>query len=704
MEEAAALAVAPDEANTARLVWSAGGQSYSISVYLCRDYLTPYDNARTSQLDWDRPGLNLVIMNSAQTSLFEGQAAFDVRRLRGPGKFVALCNCAGTMIDGEGNTGTSLLGPTKSNRRLRGDIIEQLPADAESLLIADLDLQDIALVEIKPDKHVHDPLGTVRRFRVVWDQTEGKARLDPLLDIRPAERGVWHPAFLKVVQRHIALLLYPSSRYRAVKDAVEASRVRHVSGASLTGIFDVLFRLYEPDAATEDFPKVPYRTLTDEELGKIVRTDQLMKLAVQPEQIYKYRTVPVPRVDHRWGRKKAEIERLLPKRPDNEDRHRLLNAACRLARDWNDTTITDEQRRQVEPFFLEQHELVPRLGRDSGNTLRQRLVLVQLSPDANWEIFENAIIRDWLSEVQDVRSIYRLSRKQGWPEFHVWIDIIADPYDADAIVAQLESRCEDLNIEIGVRSMDVMEHLIKESVEGVYNGDFGEKAKAFLDSLHPQMHQDLDVALTRELHNVVLAFADAWFDQSDGDPNDQGAVQEKTTAFYQHFFCGNFSKSPDARKDHLRQAGTAWHDIYQILELNCTTLLLKALGVRDRADLGQALSEYFGPKRGVDFLHQIKDNTIRALLEYMNAANLEFQDVGMKEWRREISGNLAAFRNAMTHEDRRTDRLRIVQKPSQEQIDAVREIGGLTQVLLDMERAVSESIRLGGITPSGASA
>jgi hypothetical protein len=41
MEEAVALAVAPDEANTARLVWSAGGQSYSISVYLCRDYLNP---------------------------------------------------------------------------------------------------------------------------------------------------------------------------------------------------------------------------------------------------------------------------------------------------------------------------------------------------------------------------------------------------------------------------------------------------------------------------------------------------------------------------------------------------------------------------------------------------------------------------------------------------------------------------------------
>jgi hypothetical protein len=568
----------------------------------------------------------------------------------------------------------------------------------------DLDLQDIALVETKPDKHVHDPLGTVRRFRVVWDQAERKARLDPLPDIRPTERGVWHPAFLKVVQRHIALLLYPSSRYRAVKDAVEAARVRHVSGASLTGIYDVLFRLYEPDAATEDFPKVPYRTLTDEELGKIVRTDQLMKLVVQPEQIFKYRTVPVPRVDHSWRRKKEEIERLLPKKPDNEHRHQLLNAACRLARDWNDTTITDKQRQQVESFFLEQHELVPRLGRDSGNTLRQRLILVQVSPDADWEIFESAIIRNWLSKVQEVRSIYRLSRKQGWPEFHVWIDIIADPYDADAIVAQLESRCEDLNIEIGARSMDVMEHLIKESVEGVYNGDFGEKAKAFLDSLHPQMHQDLDVALTRELHNVVLAFADAWFDQSDGDPNDQSAVQEKTTAFYGHFFCGNFSKSPDAQTEHLRQAGTAWHDIYQILELNCTTFLLKGLRLQDRADLGQALSAYFGTKGKPDILHHIKDNTVRALLEYMNAENLEFQGVEMKEWRREISGNLGSFRNAMTHENRRIDRLHIVQKTYPEQISAVREIGGITKVLLDMERAVSESIRLGGITPSGASA
>jgi hypothetical protein len=148
-------------------------------------------------------------MNSAQTSLFEGQAAFDLRRLRGPGKFVALCNAAGSMIDGESNTGTCLLGPTKSDRRVRGDIIDKLPAADEAALIADLDLQEIALTETKPDKHVHDPVGTLRRFRILWDHIEQQARLDPLSDIRPTERGVWHPAFLKVVHCHIALLLYP---------------------------------------------------------------------------------------------------------------------------------------------------------------------------------------------------------------------------------------------------------------------------------------------------------------------------------------------------------------------------------------------------------------------------------------------------------------------------------------------------------------
>ena len=170
--------------NIAHLTWrSSIGSPMGVSVFICRDYLRPYDPNHTSLLDWDRPGLNLVIMHAAQTELFDAQAGLDVRRLRGKGRFVALCNCAGITNETRFR-GSALLGPTKDSRRKEGDLIERLPSELEGVLTAELDLSKVQLDEIRPDKTEHDPLGTVRRYHLLQDDKH-HVLFDPIGDPTP---------------------------------------------------------------------------------------------------------------------------------------------------------------------------------------------------------------------------------------------------------------------------------------------------------------------------------------------------------------------------------------------------------------------------------------------------------------------------------------------------------------------------------------
>jgi predicted amidohydrolase len=180
-----AMQALPAEPNVLRLKWRYGKENKfaSVSIFICRDYLIPYDansdGLHISLLDWDRSGLNIVVMCSGETRLFHGAAAFDVRRLRGGvGKFVALCNCAGAGIDGS-DGGSALLGPTGSGRRERDDVIVQLPSGAEGMILGEIDVDNVAVVETKPDKVVHDPLMRSTASTFVWQDDYRRLNLKP---------------------------------------------------------------------------------------------------------------------------------------------------------------------------------------------------------------------------------------------------------------------------------------------------------------------------------------------------------------------------------------------------------------------------------------------------------------------------------------------------------------------------------------------
>jgi predicted amidohydrolase len=699
------LAEEPASPNIAHLTWqTANGAAIGITVFICRDYLVPYDQQHRSLLDWERPGLNLVIMHSRQTQLFDAQAGLDVRRLRGQGRFVALCNC-GISASGEPLfTGTALLGPTKETRRKEGDLIERLPSNAQGILTAEIDLSDVRLIETRPAKIEHDPLHSVRRYSILQDETD-HILFDPLGDPAPVERGVWHPALLEVLQRNITIVLRKSRRYREVAITLgdpSSNKIRFVSACGLLGEQDFLFRLYEDAAEKLPLASTPYSSLPKAEQDRLFE-GEAQKYVVEPKNIYKYRTTIVPHNRQDWEDKIKVINNLLPGRANRKTRRKLLSALCRLARNWNDREVTDELRGRVQPFFLNQPEIVPKIGANSGNSLRRRYMMVSLTHPGPQQAdpFERHIIRNWLILVPEVRSLYKVITKGDSTPFHYWIDIVSDPYQADAILFELQRRCEDEKIEIGTRSIDVMEQLRHESIEGIENTDFGEETCRFMQEVSGV---ELDTAKLLENDQFLFDWAREWDTQhAIIDPALVTQGRENITQFYRCFCASNFATRPNVREQNLRDAASVWIRMYQDLETACQNLLMLWTNISDDRKLEEHLKSFFSA-RGIPY-GEVKGDKVRMLLEYMHQSDPErtFPDVeDMKAVRRQFSDTLRGFRNDMTHEatSRKKAALSIRDMPLNDRASNAHRVTEATRILTDMLNATmmlfEEERRRGG--------
>lgn len=712
LNEEEALETASGFPNVARLVWTENtGKTFSTSVYICRDYLIPYASDggpdQISQMDWENVGLNIVVMCSSQATLFEGQAAFDVRRMRGKGKFVALCNCCGTSMEGSQGAGSALLGPTQEYRRKYGDVIEKLPGDEEAILTAEVSLDKVAeigvlgLIEIKPDKHIYDPLRSVSKSRVRWLASESGVNFDPIIELAVRKRGVWHPAFLDVVGRNIAMELRTTQRYGAVKEAFKKSKIQLVSAVGLVGLHDVMLRYYETMGRDEVLSQQPYSNLGVAEFEKLLPPDKRFKLSVRPDNICKYRTVPVRDSRREWTAKKKQIEELLPRKVDSARRKELLGVICRLARDWNAADVTEAMRREVTPVFFEQPEITPVVGPGAGNNLRQRYVMVLIAGEDEGKCasFERNIIRPWLMSCEKVRSIYRVQVVEGGPEFQFWLDIVADPWEADKLVLELDRRCEETNIEIGTRSMDVMDYLAFQSVEGIENTDLGHEFLAFkaaVAAIDEVALNAVDTGMVRDHYYLAIYCARAWVDQTDLlDGPVWREVRESVSKFYGYLFCGNCVVIEDEKKKYLRYAGTAWHDIYQILEAKCRQILGFHLATTGEREFKKALTNYFRQRVEKDDLMPITENLVRCLLEFYKSQNpeIELAETDMEELRGAFRGKVFKFRNDMVHEDHRLSRLSVRSSDRRGDGEKMSELSTNTQVMLDTLKKVEQQIK-----------
>ena len=329
--------------------------------------------------------------------------------------------------------------------------------------------------------------------------------------------------------------------------------------------------------------------------------------------------------------------------------------------------IDDELRRKVAVVFCDRRELTPRIGPGSGNSLRRRYVLVSITTEDELQhrIFEAQIVRGWLVEQEAVRSVYGLTLIHGQIPFHFWIDILADPYEADRIISELEEQCDHRAIEVGVRSMDVMEYLKMQSVEGIESTDFGQEVRAFLAAIgdvDPDAKGSIDSDYRiSEGHTIVIKCGLAWYDQSDSVTQEiNSTARDSVTKFYGYLYFGNFAQHDDQADQYLRNASTAWDRIYQILEAKCRDVLYWHFNISTREALKRSIRDYFTGRLDDSGLQQVKANPVRALFDYLKYENIQFAgDIDMKWIRRELSDHIFDFRNDIAHEERALSRLRL---------------------------------------------
>lgn len=668
-----ALSVRADVPSIAHLIGSNSHlPQFSVSVAICRDYLMPYGTAAngsfSSLLDWQHSGLNLVVMCSAQMSLFEARAAFDIRGLPGPRRITALCNCSGYGIEGRPVTGSAIIGPKENPDDSVGDVIESLRGDQEGILTTVLHLNnsELARVEWKPDKKLFVPIKRVFKYSTAFlrdDADQMEVQLDEIKESGPMQRGVWHPAFLTHIERRIVMHLFPTRQYERVKEVVDNKRIRGVTALAVEGKHDVLFRYYKAGDSAPNLPESYYSTLTPSEFADIFDVNQQVAIVVQPEDIIKFRSIPIvtKSADPKsWNDRMEKIAALIPKNFAHPRRSDLLAKASKLAQDWNDPSISETERKRLAPVFFDKREaMLPVSSYESGRiNFREKYILVSVgtTDETKLKQFELEIVTQWLLPMDEVRSIYHISKNIESVHFDYWVDVYAEPWRIAEIVLGISARGYRLKLYTGTRTMEVLKFYTTESNQGIHTTDFGRTIELFLYDSR-KVDEQIASRASAEEFGSALSFltkcSEAWYQQHEAPEGPRAkALTDDIRKFYAYLFWGNIERERDVKEEHLIKAGTAWGEIFQHLEVQFEFILRRHLRCSDQDDVW-AQSELR--------LRQLEVSDKELAFMRKNAAQLVFamarKDVSfiwslpssISETLETYSKRLAPFRNKMIH-------------------------------------------------------
>jgi hypothetical protein len=712
-EEAEALAVSDKLPNIVHLI---GGNKevpkFSITVAICRDYLMPYklteQNQYTSVLDWANPGLNLVIMCSSQMSLFEGRGAFDVRGLPGARRITALCNVAGIGIEGKNVVGSAILGPRADPDSGVGDIIESLRGEEEGLIVGDLLLTnpELARVEWKPDKKVFVPVKRAEKFRINnIEDAAGRTTitLTQIEEPAPAERGVWHPAFLEHLDLRVVMELFTTRQYERLKDAIDHKKIKYVSAFAIEGKYDILIRYYTPARVKPSFRETLFSTLDKDEFDEIFAEDEeSAQIVIAPEHIIKFRTMPVRQKaqDKRaWSRRRSAIEKLIPTNRANRRRRKLLERICRLSRNWNDPKYSQPERDEVSDVFFDSREQVPPISSyDTGRTnLREKYVLISVGDPTKRREFETEVINKRLLPLPEVRSIYRINDNIDGTHFDYWIDIFAEPWENAEIVLGIGSWGNDLNLPTGTRTMEVLKFHLLESVEGVHATDHGHEVHLFLADTRRIDEEIWSVVSSPDQARQDVQFLQTcsmgWYDQQDAPEGpDADRLRRSVRQFYCYLFWGNVADDIRKRSDLLMRAGAAWHSIFQHVEAQYTVILAKHTNYAGKGDVWKFVATFLKDK-GVksELVDGIGSSVVELVFQFVRNDSsfskfpLPIGTVG--EATRYYKDKISRFRNKMAHANESVDYLQVL--PHQKMPDGwdIDEIVLITARLIELLNA-----------------
>lgn len=672
-DEQAALSVRNDMPSIVHLLGTNSHlPEFSITVAVCRDYLVPYergsDGRFISLLDWQRPGLNLVVMCSSQMALFEARAAFDIRGLPGTRRITALCNCSGYGIEKRPVTGSAIFGPMENPDERGGDVIESLRGDHEGILTTVVHLNnELARVELKPDKRVLLPIRRAFKYNAFFErQANGRmdVRFEEIKNSGQMQRGVWHPAFLEYLERRIVMHLFPTRQYERVIEVINNKRIRGVTALAVEGKHDVLFRYYKPGDSTPNLSESYYCTLTPREFADIFDVDQQLAIAIQPQDIIKFRSVPVvQKTDNlkEWEERFRKISALIPMNLAHPRRGDLLAKTAKLARDWDDPSVSAADRERLEPIFFENREItLPISSYETGRiNLREKFILISAGTNDQGKLgqFETQVILQWLLPMEEVRSIYRISKNIDAIHFDYWVDIFAEPWKIAEIVLRISAIGNKMKLPTGTRTIEVLKFHATESIQGIHTTDFGRTIDLFLYDTR-KVDEDIASQASAEEFGRALTYlmkcSDAWYQQHEAPEGSRAkSITDKIRIFYTYLFWGNIAKQKEVRDDYLIKAGTAWGEMFQHLEAQFEGILRRHLGCSDKDDVW-ARSEYLLKRlpgvseKELAFIRRNAAQIVFALAKKDDTFTWSLPQ-SLNEAQETYSKKLTPFRNKMVH-------------------------------------------------------
>lgn len=562
---------AHEEPNVAQLSWSGPDERrVTINVFICRDYLARGRGVTT--LD-DAEGLNLVLMHSRETRLFEGIAGTDLRGLGGQRRLAVFVNAANAAPNTGAVLGSALVGA--AIERKEHDVVCALPSDHVGIMRANVRLWGIEHTVRKPDPRVDGPVRSVSTYDIV--EEDGKLLIEPPQTKAPTVgyRAIWRAAFLEAIGVVVTIEFY-AVRHRLFKvmELFDEVRIKKVYAGVARGEHDLVVRRYVPrtgviasggfssfiDDCAEDT-----RTVFRDAL----RPEASWRLVFYPRDILKYRGRAMDVDD--FDRQSREAKSVLQNHDTVEGRAQksaLIMAVHSLAEKCEANL---DVPRELQPFLHPEPEQIIPVG--PGCEAREIYLLVLAEGSgSNLERFEKLFIKSELMETELVREVFRI-RGLINPPFNYLLKLKCTSGEADEFIFQMMTRADQDDVVVATRSVEIGRYLSRSSLLSVTQCMLSENVIRFVDEIKSGRDR-ADAELAHELaqdervYDRLFAIADAWAPATILAER-QEEFRGRVLPFYANLLM-HFAVGAEVKKGYLARTKEAWRACFDPLESSYT--------------------------------------------------------------------------------------------------------------------------------------
>ena len=564
------VSASTDAPNIAHLMWTrSDNRSVSVNVFLCRDYLwslrefnrVASDTADSvnmaTQAEFADEGLNIALMHSDETRLFEGVSGIDLRGLRGQRRLALFVNAANTGSQ----LGSALIGA--SGKRERDDVVCSISPDKEGVITADVRLWQIEETKKTPDRRIDTPIKGVSVYNLV--EVDGVKIQPATSDLQGfTHRAIWRPAFLEALSIGISIEFFVATKITQAMRLLRARAVRNVYAATTRGEHDIVIRYYARqgprDENTPHFIEI-MSGKSDTGLREALRLDDALRFQFLPQDILKYRGLCTSESDYRVRLSKARKSLGSDSRYDDLlVRRNLVKRVLALVEGCESSLqIPDD----LKPFLFDELEKVIPMG--AGSHIRETYILVMRHEFGGNRgaaaRFDDHFICKQLMGLATVREIFKFSHTttQKWDYL---LKMKSTSREADAVTQSMREWADENDLNVATRTIDVTSYLSQFSLAGIASSTRSQNLIMFIGRMEQRIDaQDFErisnaaTDWTDRDYGLLLKTADAWGEATEIAEQIQGAQFSDTIFdFYSRLLLHFTFPQEDEHFDGVRTA------------------------------------------------------------------------------------------------------------------------------------------------------